>query len=83
IGRLSRRAWFGIALASATVVAAHALTFLTAAWTAETAASAPRLLPIALLAMLAMTLPSIGGWGPREGVTAWAFAVAGLGAGHG
>jgi hypothetical protein len=23
---------------------------------------------------------SLGGWGPREGVAAWAFAVAGLGA---
>ena len=27
-----------------------------------------------------MTLPvNIGGWGPREGVAAWAFAAAGLG----
>jgi hypothetical protein len=38
------------------------------------------MLPLALLAMLGMVLPSIGGWGPREGVTAWAFAAAGLGA---
>jgi hypothetical protein len=30
-----------------------------------------------------MVLPSIGGWGPREGVTAWAFAAAGLGAQRG
>ena len=28
----------------------------------------------------AAALPNIGGWGPREGVTAWAFAAAGLGA---
>jgi hypothetical protein len=28
-------------------------------------------------------LPNIGGWGPREGVTAWAFAAAGLGASRG
>jgi hypothetical protein len=33
--------------------------------------------------MIAMTLPNIGGWGPREGVTAWAFAAAGLGAAQG
>jgi hypothetical protein len=33
--------------------------------------------------MMAMVLPSIGGWGPREGVTAWAFGAAGLGAQHG
>jgi hypothetical protein len=33
--------------------------------------------------MLAMVLPSVAGWGPREGATAWAFAAAGLGAGLG
>jgi hypothetical protein len=33
--------------------------------------------------MLGMTLPSIAGWGPREGVTAWVFASAGLGAQRG
>jgi hypothetical protein len=26
---------------------------------------------------------NVAGWGPREGVAAWAFAAAGLGAGHG
>jgi hypothetical protein len=41
------------------------------------------MLPIALLVMAAMVLPSIGGWGPREGVTAWAFGAAGLGAHRG
>ena len=30
--------------------------------------------------MQAAALPNVGGWGPREGVTAWAFAAAGLGA---
>jgi hypothetical protein len=30
-----------------------------------------------------MVLPSIAGWGPREGVTAWVFGAAGLGAGAG
>ena len=38
------------------------------------------LLPLALLVLLAAALPNVGGWGPREGVTAWAFAAAGLGA---
>ena len=41
------------------------------------------MLPIALIAMLAMVLPNAGGWGPREGVTAWVFGAAGLGAGRG
>jgi hypothetical protein len=51
---------------------------------AGTSASVRTLLPIAMLVLLAMTVPtSIGGWGPREGVAAWAFAAAGLGAGQG
>jgi uncharacterized membrane protein YbhN (UPF0104 family) len=78
-GILSRRAWPGIGLASALVVAGHAVTFLIAARTAGATAPLTRLLPIALLVMAAMVLPSIGGWGPREGVTAWAFGAAGLG----
>ena len=78
-GLLARRAWLGIALASALVVAGHAITFLIAARTAGTTAPLSQMLPIALLVMLAMVLPSVGGWGPREGVTAWAFGAAGLG----
>ncbi len=82
-GLLARRAWLGIALASALVVGGHAVTFLIAARTAGTTAPPSRMLPLALLVMLAMVLPSIGGWGPREGVTAWVFGAAGLGAEHG
>ena len=82
-GLLARRAWVGIALASALVVGGHAITFLIAARTAGTTAPPSRVLPLALLVMLAMVLPSVGGWGPREGVTAWAFAAAGLGAQRG
>jgi hypothetical protein len=33
--------------------------------------------------LLAAALPNVAGWGPREGVTAWAFAAAGLGAADG
>jgi hypothetical protein len=33
--------------------------------------------------MTAMVLPSIAGWGPREGATAWIFGAAGLGAERG
>jgi glycosyltransferase 2 family protein len=77
---LARRAWPAIALASALVVIGHATTFVIAARTAGTGAPLSQLLPLALLAMLAMVLPSVAGWGPREGATAWAFAAAGLGA---
>jgi uncharacterized membrane protein YbhN (UPF0104 family) len=76
---LSRRAWLSIVLTSALVVAGHAITFMIAARTAGSTAPPSQMLPIALLAMAAMVLPSVGGWGPREGVTAWAFGAAGLG----
>ncbi|HEY1509902.1 MAG TPA: lysylphosphatidylglycerol synthase transmembrane domain-containing protein [Solirubrobacteraceae bacterium] len=82
-GLLARRAWPGIAVASALVVAGHAVTFMIAARAAGTTAPASHMLPIALIAMMGMALPSVGGWGPREGVTAWAFAAVGLGAQRG
>jgi uncharacterized membrane protein YbhN (UPF0104 family) len=82
-GLLARRAWPAIALASALVVAGHAITFLIAARAAGVDAPPSRMLPLALLVLLAGALPNIGGWGPREGVTAWAFAAAGLGASSG
>jgi len=83
-GLLARRAWPGIVLASAVVVAGHAATFLIAARTAGSTASPGRLLPLALLVLLAMGVPAnIGGWGPREGAAAWAFGVAGMGAAQG
>jgi glycosyltransferase 2 family protein len=80
---LARRALPVIALASALVVAGHALTFLIAARTAGAHTTPSRMLPLALLVLLAAALPNVGGWGPREGVTAWAFAAAGLGASRG
>jgi glycosyltransferase 2 family protein len=80
---LSRREWLGVGLTSALVVAGHSATFLIAARTAGVTASPARMLPLALLVMIGATLPSVGGWGPREGVTAWVFGAAGLGAGHG
>ena len=77
------RRWPAIVLASALVVVGHAVTFVIAARTAGANAPVSQLLPLALLAMLAMVLPSVAGWGPREGATAWAFAAAGLGAEQG
>jgi glycosyltransferase 2 family protein len=74
------RAWPAIALASALVVVGHAVTFVIAARTAGVTAPASQLLPLALLVLLLAALPNVGGWGPREGAAAWAFAAAGLGA---
>jgi hypothetical protein len=36
-----------------------------------------------MLVIAAMVLPNVAGWGPREGVAAWVFGAAGLGAGRG
>lgn len=83
-GLLARRAWPGVVLASIVVVAGHTATFLIAARTAGSTASPAQMLPLALLVLLAMGLPTnIAGWGPREGAAAWAFASAGLGAAEG
>jgi hypothetical protein len=83
-GLLTRRTWPGIVVSSALVLAGHLATFLVAARAAGASAPVTRLVPLMMLALFAMALPlNIGGWGPREGVTAWAFGAAGLGATQG
>jgi glycosyltransferase 2 family protein len=83
-GLLGRRTWAGIALASTVVVAGHLATFLVAARTAGSTVPLTRLLPLTLLALVAMGLPAnVAGFGPREGVAAWAFAASGLTAAQG
>lgn len=82
-GVLRRRALPAVVFTSAVVFVGHAATFFVAARTVGVEAPVSRLLPLALLALLAMVLPSVGGWGPREGATAWVFAAAGLGADRG
>jgi len=83
-GLYARRAWPGIVLASVVIVAGHVATFLIAARTAGSTASPARMVPLALLVLLAAAVPAnVGGWGPREGVAAWAFAAAGMGASAG
>jgi hypothetical protein len=82
-GLLGRKALPAVGLASSVVVVGHTVTFVVAARTTGVDASTARLLPLALLALLAMVLPSIAGWGPREGATAWVFSSAGLGADRG
>jgi hypothetical protein len=80
---LARKVWPRIALASALVVGGHAATFLIAARTAGTTAPLSQMVPIAFVVLAAGVLPSVGGWGPREGVTAWVFGAAGLHVGRG
>ncbi len=83
-GLLARGSWPGVVISSVVVLAGHLTTFVLAARVAGSDAPLTELVPLMVLALIAMALPlNVGGWGPREGVTAWAFGAAGLGASHG
>jgi len=83
-GLLARGAWPAITVASLVGVVGHVSVFVIAARAVGVAAPLRVLIPLALLVLVAASLPTnIGGWGPREGAAAWSFAGAGLGAGHG
>jgi glycosyltransferase 2 family protein len=73
--------WPGVVGCSVVALAGHVATFLIAARAARSRMPIARLLPFAMLVLLAAALPmNIGGWGPREGGAAWVFSLAGLGA---
>jgi len=73
-----------VALASVVVVACHVATFTIAIAAVGVDVPLMRMLPLALVVLLGASVPlNIGGWGPREGVAGWAFAVAGFGASAG
>jgi uncharacterized membrane protein YbhN (UPF0104 family) len=79
-----RRHWPAITAASLLALTGHVTTFLVAAWTAGVSARPGQLLPLALLVLVAMAVPAnLAGWGPREGMAAWAFGAAGLGTSQG
>ncbi|MDX3581701.1 flippase-like domain-containing protein [Streptomyces europaeiscabiei] len=81
---LNRDSGPAVLVSSVAVLAGYVATFLLAARVAGSAATPLEVLPLALLALIAMSLPlNVGGWGPREGVTAWSFGAAGLGASQG
>jgi glycosyltransferase 2 family protein len=83
-GLLSRRAWPVVTVTSVAVATGHGSIFWVAAWTTGATASAAQMVGLATLVLLAMAVPvNVGGWGPREGIAAWAFAAAGLGAHQG
>jgi Lysylphosphatidylglycerol synthase TM region len=76
--------WPQLTLASVLIVAGHTTTFVLAARAAGSTAPLGELVALLMLVQTAMVIPfSVGGWGPREGAAAWAFAAAGLGAGAG
>jgi uncharacterized membrane protein YbhN (UPF0104 family) len=83
-GLLARGVWPCVVVASVVAVVGHVLTFFLAAHAAGVRTGPSVLVPLALLALVVMTVPlNVGGFGPREGVAAWAFGAAGLTAGLG
>jgi hypothetical protein len=73
-----------VLLLSATALLGHLVLFLVAARIAGSSAPFTQLVPLMLLALLVMGLPlNVGGWGPREAVSALVFGAAGLGASQG
>jgi uncharacterized membrane protein YbhN (UPF0104 family) len=69
-----------VLVASGLALGAHLTLFTVAARATGTRAPLLLVVGLTLLALLASALPlSIAGWGPREGVAAWAFGSAGLG----
>lgn len=84
VGLLSRRAWPGVVISSTAVLAGYLAIFVLAARAAGSTLPTVALLSLLVPALLAMAVPlNVGGWGPREGVCAWAFGAAGLGADQG
>jgi uncharacterized membrane protein YbhN (UPF0104 family) len=76
--------WPRLVLASLLVVAGHTATFVLAARVAGVTAPLAELVALLMVVQAAGSIPlAVGGWGPREGVAAWAFAAAGLGAATG
>jgi uncharacterized membrane protein YbhN (UPF0104 family) len=81
LGLFARNSWPALVVLSTGAFAGHLAVFLVAARVAGSSAALFQLLPLMVLALLAMGLPvNVGGWGPREGVAALAFGAAGLGA---
>jgi uncharacterized membrane protein YbhN (UPF0104 family) len=73
-----------VVIASLVVIAAHVTTFIVACLAVGVDAPPERLAAVALIAVLAASIPlNIGGWGPRETAAGWAFAAVGLGAATG
>ncbi len=84
VALLRRRTWPGVVACSVVTVAGLLAMYLVAARAVGVDASALTLVPLAMLVLVAAAVPAnLAGWGPREGMAAWAFAAAGLGADEG
>jgi uncharacterized membrane protein YbhN (UPF0104 family) len=82
--RLRPGLWAAVGALSGAALLGYLTMFVIAARAAGSHAAVADLLPVLVLALLAMGLPiSVGGWGPREAVTTAVFAAVGLGAAQG
>ncbi|WP_433275573.1 lysylphosphatidylglycerol synthase transmembrane domain-containing protein [Pseudonocardia xinjiangensis] len=83
-GVLSRGILPGLVLLSVAALVGYLALFVVAARAAGSEAPLGELLPLLVLALFAMALPlNVGGWGPREAVTAVAFGAVGFDATQG
>lgn len=81
---LVRRSWPGVVLASLVAMAGYVATYVLAARAVGVDAPLTELVPLAVTVLVVAGVPlNLAGWGPREGMAAWVFAAAGLGAGTG
>ncbi|HKN55296.1 MAG TPA: lysylphosphatidylglycerol synthase transmembrane domain-containing protein [Amycolatopsis sp.] len=84
LGLLTRETWPSVTVLSVATLAGHLSLFVVAARISGVTAPVGQLIPVMILALLAMGLPlNVGGFGPREGVCALLFGTAGLGAAQG
>jgi hypothetical protein len=73
-----------VAIASLIVIACHVATFTIATAAVGESVPAGRMLALAFVVLLGASIPlNLGGWGPREGIAGWAFALTGFGAAAG
>ncbi len=73
-----------VAITSIIVIACHVTTFTIATAAVGESVPPPQMLTLAFVILLGASIPlNIGGWGPREGIAGWAFALAGFGASAG
>lgn len=81
---MKRPVWLVLVVASLGVTVSHLALFVLVAHLVDPTVSVFVLVPLAVIVQIAAGIPlSVGGWGLREGVAAWAFAGAGLGAAEG
>ena len=73
-----------VTIASVIVIGCHVATFTIATAAVGERVPVGPMLTLALVVLLGAGVPvNIGGWGPREGIAGWAFALTGFGASAG